>query len=240
MKKNTKNIIAAICARGGSKGVPRKNIRMLYGKPLIAHSISCAKKCHDIKRIIVSTDDQEIADTAQKFGAEVPFIRPKHLAQDNSAKWEVFQHLVWTIEKNEGSHIDVLVDLDTGVPLRKPEDISGCLNLLFSNDDIEVVTTAYEAERNPYFNMVEIDKSGFAKIVVKPEKPIACRQDAPKVFSLSPAVFAIKRDILWKYDHWSQSKFKIFELDRLRAIDIDHEIDFNFIEFLLTQGNNHE
>ena len=225
-------ILGAICARGGSKGVPRKSLRRLGGLPLIARTIQCAQACSMFDRVVVSTDDQEIAEVAKKYGAEVPFIRPAHLAQDDSPKWPVFRHLVESMERMTGQRVDVLVDLDLGVPLRQPSDITGCVeHLLASHAD--VVTTAYEAERNPYFNMVEVNTEGLCQIVKRLSKPIACRQEAPAVFSLSPSVFAIRRAALWQYEHWSQSKFQIYVVPRERAVDIDTETDFRFVESLM-------
>ena len=240
MKEHRTLVVGAVCARGGSKGVPRKNLRSFLGKPLIAHAIECARACPVLQRIVVSTDDQEIAEVAKKHGAEVPFIRPAHLALDDTSKWPVFQHLVETLEGTSGERVDVLVDLDAGVPLRKPSDIDGCVNQLLSGT-AEIVATAYEADRNPYFNMVELKADGFAKIVKSPEVPIVCRQAAPPVYSLSPAVYAIRRDTLWRYGHWSQARLEIYCLPRERAIDIDSKLDFRLAEFLmLHQGTNHE
>lgn len=232
MKKQESVIVGAICARGGSKGVPRKNLRPLAGIPLIAHTIRCAQACSILQRIVVSTDDEEIADVAKRYGAEVPFIRPAHLAQDDSPKGPVVQHLIQSLEQMTGERIDVLVDLDTGVPLRKPSDIVDCVDLLLAGQ-AEIVTTAYHAERNPYFNMVELDAEGLGKMVKPPAKPIVCRQAAPPVYSLSPAVFAIRRDILWKYEHWSQARLQIHVIPRERAIDIDTELDFRLVECLM-------
>jgi CMP-N,N'-diacetyllegionaminic acid synthase len=225
-------IVGAICARGGSKGVPRKNLRPLAGLPLIAHTIQCAQACPILQRVVVSTDDNEIMEVAKQYGAEVPFVRPAHLAQDDSSKWLVFRHLVQTLEQMTGRRIDVLVDLDTGVPLRQPSDIVGCVEQLLSGQ-AEVVGTAYEAERNPYFNMVEVDANGFAKIVKPPAKPIAYRQAAPLVYSLSPAVYAMLRDALWQYEHWSEAKLQIHVVPRERAVDIDTELDSRFVEYLM-------
>lgn len=226
-------IVGAICARGGSKGVPRKNLRLLAGRPLIAYTIQCAQACPILQRVIVSTDDQEIANVARQHGAEVPFIRPAYLAQDDSPKWAVFQHLVQTLEQMTGQQIDVLVDLDTGVPLRQPSDIAGCVQQLLNSRQVEVVVTAYEAERTPYFNMVELDAEGYAKIVKPLAKPITRRQEAPPVYGLSPAVYAIRREALWKYQHWSEAKLQIYVIPRERAIDIDTEADFQFVEYLM-------
>ncbi len=225
-------IVGAICARGGSKGVPRKNLCRLAGLPLIAHAIRCAQACTALQRVVVSTDDEEIAAIARQYGAEVPFIRPAHLAQDDSPKWPVFQHLVQTLELITGQRVEVLVDLDTGTPLRQPGDITACLEQLRAGS-AEVVVTAYEADRNPYFNMVEIDVDGLARIVKPSPKPIARRQDAPVVYSLSPAVYAIRRDALWAHDHWVESRLQIHVIPRERAIDIDSELDFRLVEHLM-------
>jgi CMP-N-acetylneuraminic acid synthetase len=232
--KSALMIVGAICARGDSKGVPRKNLRPLAGIPLIAHTILCAQACRTLKRVVASTDDEEIASVARQWGIEVPFMRPACLAQDDSSKWPVFQHLVSTLEEQDGQRIDILVDLDTGVPLRTPAHITQCVDLLLSSS-ADVVATAYEAERNPYFNMVEVE-GGLAKIVKQPDSPIASRQAAPKVFSLSPAVYAIKRDVLWKVEHWSQARLKLVEIPRERAVDIDTEIDFEFVNYLIEKA----
>jgi N-acylneuraminate cytidylyltransferase/CMP-N,N'-diacetyllegionaminic acid synthase len=228
-------IVGAICARGGSKGVPRKNLRLLDGLPLIAHTIRCAQACSGFQRIVVSTEDEEIADTARRYGAEVPFVRPAHLAQDDSPKWPVFRHLVETLEQLTRQRVDVLVDLDTGAPLRQPADILECVHQLVSSD-AEVVTTAYEADRNPYFNMVEVAGDGWARIVKPPTKPLTRRQDAPRVYCLSPAVYAIRRDTLWRYEHWSEARLQIHVIPRERAIDIDSETDFRLVEYLMRPG----
>ena len=232
MATTTPVILGAICARGGSKGVPRKNLRLLGGRPLIAHTIACAQACPSLSNIVVSTDDEAIASVAREYGADVPFIRPSHLAQDNSSKWDVFRHLVDAWEQLTGRRVSVLVDLDTGVPLRIPADITGCLDQLAAND-VDVVVTAYEAERNPYFNMVELDEAGLARIVSRPATPITSRQMAPRVFSLSPAVYAIRREALWTYDHWSRARVNVHVIPRERAVDIDVEADFRFIEYLM-------
>jgi CMP-N,N'-diacetyllegionaminic acid synthase len=212
--------------------VPRKNLRPLAGKPLIAHAIECARACPIFDRIVTSTDDDEIAAVAKQHGSEVPFLRPSYLAQDDSPKWAVFRHLVQYLEQSTDARVDVLVDLDTGVPLRQPADIVGCVEQLLSGS-AEVVATAYEAERNPYFNMVELTPDGLAQIVKPPAKPIANRQSAPQVYSLSPAIYAIVRDALWQYEHWSEAKLQIYPLPRERAIDIDSEFDFALVEYLM-------
>lgn len=232
MTSNKPYIIGAICARGGSKGVPRKNLRLLCGKPLIVHTIECARLCPELERVVISTDDEEIAAVARQFGGDVPFLRPTALAQDDSSKWDVFRHLVETLEKMDGHRVDVLVDLDTGVPLRQPLDITACIHLLLSKN-ADVVVTAYDPERNPYFNMVEVGEDGFARISKPLAQPITRRQAAPVVYALSPAVYAMRREALWQYNHWAQSRLQVHVIPRERAIDIDSEVDFRFVEYLM-------
>ncbi len=231
-----RNIVASICARGGSKGVPRKNLKKLNGIPLVGLAIECARNASIFDSIVVSTDDQEIAEIGRAYGAEVPFLRPDHLATDDSSKWMVFRHLVEEWEQSSGTRVDVLVDLDVGVPLRSPDDVRGAVSTLLGGD-ADVVNTAYEPERNPYFNMVELDGNGYAHISKRPEVPIVARQQAPAVYSLSPSAIAMRRNALWDYEHWSQAKLKVYVVPRERAVDVDTALDFQFVEFLSGQSH---
>jgi len=232
MNEESTVVLGAICARGGSKGVPRKNLRSLAGQPLIAHTIACAKQAQTLDALAISTDDAEIADIARQCGVAVPFMRPPELAQDQSSKWHVFRHLVETWERLNGRRVSALIDLDVAVPLRSPEDVDACVRQLLSTA-ADAVTTAYEPERNPYFNMVEIGADGWARVVAGGGGPITRRQDAPQVLSLSPAVWAVKRDALWNFEHWSLARLGLHPIPRRRAIDIDTELDLQFVEFLL-------
>jgi N-acylneuraminate cytidylyltransferase/CMP-N,N'-diacetyllegionaminic acid synthase len=226
-------ILATICCRGGSKGVKGKNIKFLKGKPLIAYTIEVAKQSSLINNLIISTDSREIADVAKQFGASVPFMRPADLASDTASKWPVFIHAVEEYEKYAGAQIDYLVDLDVTVPLKTSADIDGAIKLALSDSQIDVVITGYEPERNPYFNMMEVKANGFAEIVKQGDKPIVRRQDAPQVYSLTPAAYVIKRSALYEYEHWSKARCKIHPMPRERAVDIDTDIDFKMIEFLM-------
>jgi N-acylneuraminate cytidylyltransferase/CMP-N,N'-diacetyllegionaminic acid synthase len=183
--------------------------------------------------VVVSTDDEEIAAISLQEGAEVPFLRPAHLAGDNSPKWGVFQHLVQMLEARDNLRVDAIADLDAGCPLRLPDDVSACVDRLLATD-AEVVITASEPERNPYFNMVEVDNDGLAHVVKPLPRPITDRQSAPCVYSLSPSVFAIRRDALTAYSHWSEAKVRLHLIPRERAVDIDSETDFRYAEMLLT------
>ena len=228
-------ILATICCRGGSKGVPGKNIKLLNGKPLLAYTIESARQSKYINELIISTDDQAIADIARSYGANVPFMRPADLASDTASKWPVFIHAVETYEQLTGNTVDYLVDLDVTVPLKTYQDIDGAIQMALQNPETDVVITGYEPERNPYFNMMEIGEDGFASIVKKGTKPIVRRQDAPKVYSLTPAAYVVKKSALYEFEHWSNAKCKIYEMPRERAVDIDTEIDFKIVEFLIGQ-----
>lgn len=226
-------ILATICCRGGSIGVPGKNVKHLNGKPLIAYTIEAAQKSKFINDLIISTDDEEIASVAKAFGASVPFMRPADLASETASKWPVFIHALETYEKLSGNTVEYLVDLDVTVPLKTAEDIDGAIQLALSDLNADVVITGYPPERNPYFNMMEIDENGFAEIVKKGLKPIVRRQDAPPVLSLTPAAYVVKKSALYNFEHWSKAKCKIFEIPRERAVDIDSELDFKIVEYLI-------
>ena len=228
-------ILGTICCRGGSKGVLKKNTRLLNGIPLMVYTIETARKSIYLNDLIVSTDDELIMKIAQDKKVRVPFVRPDNLATDTAGKWPVFIHAVEEYEKLTGNSVSYIVDMDVTVPLKTTSDIDDAIVLALKNPHIDVVITGYEPERNPYFNMMEINKLGIAEMVKKSKKPIVRRQDAPKVFSLTPAAYVIKKDALYNYQHWSEAKCLISEMPRERAIDIDTEFDFKLIEFILNE-----
>jgi CMP-N,N'-diacetyllegionaminic acid synthase len=230
-------ILGTICCRGGSKGVPGKNIRLLNGKPLIAYTIETARHCTMLADVIVSTESREIANIAIEYGAKVPFIRPTSLATDEASKCPVFLHAVETYEEQFGREVSYIVDMDVTVPLKTAADIDGAIKMALRYPETDVVITGYRPEKNPYFNMMEVNKNGYAEIVAKSEEPIVRRQDAPKVFSLSGAAFVIKKSALYNYSHWSQAVCRVYEMPRERALDIDEEIDFEMIKLLLNRPN---
>jgi N-acylneuraminate cytidylyltransferase/CMP-N,N'-diacetyllegionaminic acid synthase len=192
-----------------------------------------AKDCKLIDELIISTDSEAIGNVALEFGGSFPFLRPSDLASDVASKWPVFIHALEFFEKQSGKTVDYLVDMDVTVPLKTGFDIERAIQLALSRTDVDVVITGYEPERNPYFNMMEIDENGYSKIVKKSDKPIVRRQDSPTVYSLSPAAYVIKKSALYEYEHWSKAKCLISPMPRERAIDIDSEFDFQLIEFIL-------
>jgi N,N'-diacetyl-8-epilegionaminate cytidylyltransferase len=218
-----------IFARGGSKGVPRKNIRPLGGKPLIAHAIETARACPSIDRIIVSTDDKEIADVARAFGAEVPFIRPEVLAQDSSPEWLAWRHAIQAVGLDDSG---IFVSIPTTAPLRSPLDVEATISEIASMR-ADICITVTPAASNPYFNMISVNASGCAELVIPP-KPgtVARRQDAPKVFEMTTAAYAAAPSFVLREQSLFSGRVKTVVLPRERAIDIDTELDFEIAEFL--------
>jgi CMP-N,N'-diacetyllegionaminic acid synthase len=227
-------MIATICARGGSVGVPRKNIRKLCGLPLIAHSIDQALACKAIEGVYVSTDDREIADIAAARGARVPFLRPAELATSSAPKIPVIEHLVSWVERRDGP-VSKIVDLDPTSPLRAQSDIEACIGLL--EDDVDVVITGYPAEKNPYFNMVERRPDGSIGLVKPPAGNVVSRQQAPPVYAMNASIYVWHRRTLSK-GIWN-GRIRLHEMPRERSIDIDSEIDFQLVELLLKARYEH-
>ena len=216
--------------------MPGKALRTLFNRPLIGIAIECGLNCPEIDTIVVSTEDKEIAQIARQYGATILSLRPVELAGATTPKWRVFRHVVQEWEAAaENQKVELLVDLDVGVPLREPRDISECIRTLHETD-AEVVVTAFRPSRNPYFNMVEKAGGAGYRIVKEPVHPLHNRQQAPVVFGLSPAVYVIRRDVLDRYDHWSQARMEIIEIPISRAWDIDEELDLKIVELLAEKG----
>ena len=226
------NYIALICARGGSKGLPDKNIRPLGGKPLISWSIDIAKKVDRISKVIVSTDSEGIVKIAKKYGAEVPFIRPIELAQDNSPEWLVWKHALEYLSKNKQMKIDALVIIPPTAPLRHVDDINNCLDE-FEKGQVDIVITVSEAHRNPYFNMIVNNKDGYSSLVIQPESRITRRQDAPVVFDMTTVAYVVRPQFLKESSSIFSGRVKSVCIPQDRAIDIDTLLDFKIAESLI-------
>ena len=221
--------IITICARGGSAGVPGKNIRMLCGKPLIAWTIGQALEAGIADHVFVSTDSQDIAEAAIAAGAQIPFVRPAELATATAGKLPVIQHLVEWVEANRGP-VRSIVDLDPTSPLRDVTDIQTCFKMLDAETD--VVITGYEADKNPYFNMVECKANGFFERVCRPASEVLGRQSAPTVYAMNASIYAWHRHTL-SSSLWDAQRIRLHVMPRERSIDIDHPIDFDLVELLM-------
>ena len=186
MIDQSQETIAFIFARGGSKGIPNKNLLKLGGESLIQISINHAKSTPEISRVIVSTDSTEIAKAAQSSGAEVPFLRPASLATDSAAEIEAWKHSLRYLLDTEGCLPKAMVSLPTTSPLRKIKDVSSAIEL-FNSSDADVVVAVTKANRNPYFNML-IEADGLMKLENQFHS-VYRRQDAPEFFDLTTVVY---------------------------------------------------
>ncbi len=226
--------VGFIFARGGSKGIPGKNIRLLAGKPLIAYAIETAFQSEFIDRVVVSTDDEKISQIAQDFGAEVPFLRPKELAKDNSPEWLAWQHAVKTLnEQDKGRDLDVFVGIPTTSPLRITEDVDRAIQA-FLEGESDVIITVKNTARHPAFNMVALNKRNYAKLILPPAQKISRRQDAPLVYDMTTVAYVAKPDFIVEANSIFEGKVKAVLIPEERALDIDTELDFQFAEYLMT------
>ncbi|MBT6471664.1 MAG: acylneuraminate cytidylyltransferase family protein [Candidatus Marinimicrobia bacterium] len=224
--------VALICARGGSKGLPGKNIKKLGGTPLIGWSIKVAKRIERVSRVIVSTDSEEIAEIALEYGAEVPFMRPKDLALDDSPEWLVWRHAINYLESRQGEKIEGLVVLPATAPLRSIEDVNDCIDE-FEKGEVDSVITVSEANRSPYFNMIVNDKKGYSSLVIQLKKGIVRRQDAPKVYDMTTVAYVVNTNFVKKFDGIFEGMVKSVVVPPERAIDIDTMLDFKIAEYLI-------
>lgn len=221
--------ICFIFARGGSKGLPGKNIRLLGGKPLIAHSIDIALANPRLAAVIVSTDDPEIADVARAYGAEVPFMRPQELATDHAPEWLAWRHAVEWFRRERGD-FDIFLSLPATSPFRLAEDVDSCLELLAGDTNADGVITVREAERSPYFNMVTLDAGGYADLVIRPTEYVARRQDAPVIFDVTTIAYALRPSFILEHEQLFDGRLRVVNVPAERALDIDTPYDFMLAE----------
>lgn len=226
-----KSVFCVIPARAGSKGLPGKNIKNLNGKPLIAYTIEQAKNSKYIDRVIVSTESLDIADISRKYGAEVPFMRPKKIASDKSSIFNVLLHAIKWMEEKEKYLFDILVLLHTTAPLRTIEDIDNSIKLLVDKNADNVFSVT-EAHRNPYFNMVEVHGKMVRRVK---ESNCVNRQSAPQVFDMNASIYVWWKDILMKKKSSFLRNSRIYVMPKERSVDIDDYIDFKIAEMFLKE-----
>lgn len=231
------NRICTICARGGSKGVKNKNIRDLAGKPLLAYTLEQARASGLFSLIVVSSDSTQILEVARGCGADMLVKRPADLATDNSAKLPAIRHCVEEAESSVGRTFRVIVDLDVTSPLRTPEDIRGVVDML-ETENVSNVITAAPARRSPYFNLVELGESGVVKLSKAHAAPIVRRQDSPACFDMNASIYAWQRSALFDYPSVFNADTRLFVMPEDRSVDIDSELDFEFVEFLMRKRGN--
>jgi N-acylneuraminate cytidylyltransferase len=220
-------IYAFIFARGGSKGLPGKNIRPLGGVPLLAHSIQTAKRTVGIEKVFVSTDSDDIAKVAIEYEAEV-IRRPAELATDSASEWLAWQHAVEHVRNKDGA-FDVFVSLPTTCPLRNERDVAKCISAL--DEVTDFVITVTPANRNPYFNMVVREPTGESRVVMS-GSGIHRRQDAPDVYDITTGAYVGRPDFIMTHSGLFSGRVCSVILPKERAVDIDDEYDFLVAERL--------
>lgn len=224
---------AFIFARGGSKGLPGKNIRPLAGKPLIQYSIDTAKKCPSIDEVFVSTDDIAIAEIARQAGAVI-IERPAELASDTSPEWLSWRHGIEWVERHFGK-FQYFVSLPATSPLRDVPDVEGAITQLKSSlADICIAITP--AERSPYFNMVKVLDDETCQLVIKPEGAVTRRQDAPDVFDITTVVYVATPAFIKNNDSLFSGTVTKVVVPKDRAVDIDDIYDFKMAETILSMN----
>lgn len=230
------SILCVIAARGGSQGVPGKNIRPLLGKPVITWAIDTAFGAPEIDRVVVSTDSQEIAEIAMRAGAEVPFIRPADLARPDTGKFQVWQHALNACEQKYHTRYELFVDIDCTNPLLESSDVSAAIDrfraLRTAKVAVDAVLTIAAARHNPYFNLVERSDRGL-KMSKTCGDTVLARQSAPPVYEHVAGVYVLDAAYLRRASHLLDGHAEGYEVPVEKAVDIDTEVDFALIELLL-------
>ena len=224
------DILITIPARGGSKGIPRKNIKPLNGKPLIYYAIDTARSIKADDNICVSTDDMEIKSVVEDYGLRVPFLRPDELSTDTAGTYEVLLHALDYYEK-QGKHYDIVLLLQTTSPFRTAEQVKEAL-ALYDRSQADMVVSVKECPSNPYYNVFEEDENGFLH-VCKGNGNIFRRQDAPKVYEYNGAIYIMDAEKLkTTHMHKMQKRVK-YIMDAQSSFDLDTMQDWEMAEMIL-------
>ena len=227
--------ICFIAARGGSKGVTGKNLKNIEGIPLITHTIQKALKSNIFSHVIVSTEDKKIARIAKESGAEVPFLRPKILAKDNSTTIDVILHAIKKLEQMN-YEFDVIANLDVTVPFLRMKDVKGAVELL-NRKKCDAVFAVYKQHLNPYYNIVEKNSNGFLKIVKPLRNKPKSRQSSPIVYQMN-GLHVIRKEIILKTKTWYTSKVLPFEIPIETGLMIDTPYEFQIAKHMFKIFNN--
>ena len=234
-------VLAIIPARGGSRGLPNKNIAILAGLPLIAHSLRLSKLCAEIASCIVSTDSAEIADIARDYGGEVPFLRPSALAQDDTPMWPVIRHALAQMEERDRLQYGSVLLLSPTSPGRLPEDVSRAIHLLKEDTNAVGVVAASRPSFNPRWVCIDLAADGYMRQSFPDGNDYVRRQDVPTVHRINGSLY------LWRRDHVTASEMpryftaphRMLEIPESRAVDIDSQQDLKLAEFMLREGMIH-
>lgn len=223
-------ILCLICARGGSKGIKNKNLLKISNISLIGHSIKMAKKINSFCKIVVSTDSTKIAKEAKKYGAEVPFLRPKNISKSSSAEIDAWKHAI-NFFKRKKFFFDAVVSLPCTSPLRKINDVKRCIKK-FKTKKFNTIIAVKKSLRNPYFNIVEKKADSFFNIVIKSKKYIHNRQVAPVTFDVSTVCFISETKYILKNNNLFNGKVGVVEVSPFSALDIDNLFDYKLAKLI--------
>ena len=229
-------IFAYIFARGGSKGIPGKNIKTIGGKPLIEYSINSAMENNLIDRTFVSTDCKQITQVAEKSNITV-IDRPKDLALDNSPEWLAWKHAIEYL-LSKGISFDTFISLPTTAPLRAKKDITACIDKLHSSSRFDMIITVSKSARSPYFNMVRENDLGFSELLIKTKNNINNRQEAPQVFDMTTVCYATSPNYIRNNTSLFSGNIGHVIVPKERAIDIDDPFDFKIAELIFKSVKN--
>ncbi len=225
-------VVCTICARSGSKAVADKNIRIIAGKPLLAHSIDQAREAGLFEHIAFSSDNQNYLEVAREAGSSIQVSRPPELASDSAGKIPAIRHCVAQVEEVIGHQVDIIIDLDCTSPLRFAADIVGSLKLLQQSGTGNVISGS-RARRSPYFNLVERKADSRIDLVKVPDKQLLRRQDAPQCYDMNASIYVWYRSALMEREGLFHEDTDIFVMPEERSIDIDSELDFDIVSMLL-------
>lgn len=232
-------ILITICARGGSKGIPGKNIKLLNGLPLIFYTIQVAnqfQKNHIGTSIVLSTDSDEIAKVAEDFGLKTNYHRPDYLAGDTVGKIDAINDVLLWQEETDNCQYDYILDLDVTSPLRNLKDLTDAFEIIQKNEKAINLFSVSPAGRSPYFNMVEQKNNGFFSQVKQPEGLLLSRQSAPEVYDLNASFYFYKREFFrLGYKGAITDRSLIYMVPHI-CFDLDHPIDFEIISYLMTNN----
>lgn len=226
--------LCTICARSGSKGVPDKNIRLIAGRPLLAHSIQQALDANIFEAVAFSSDSGRYLEIARAAGANILVRRPAELASDAAGKLPAIRHCAEEAEARLGHPADIIVDLDCTSPLRLPDDIRACVDLLLATGAGNLITGT-PARHSPYFNLVERMPDGRIALSKSPPTPLLRRQDAPPCYDMNASVYVWRRDALMERDGIFHSDTVLYVMPAERSVDIDSELDWDVVEMLLAR-----
>jgi len=231
------NVLALITARGGSKSIPKKNIAPLAGKPLIAWTIEAALQSRGLNRVIVSTDDKEIAQVGRDWGAEVPFMRPAELAQDDSPHIAVLEHAIRWLKAHDAACPHYIMTLQPTSPLRTAEDIDGAIQIAEARDAIAVVSVC-ETEHHPYLSK-RILEDGTLADFVSSDIAYLCRQALPPAYALNGAIYLNRCESLLRDKTFLPQGAYGYIMPHERSLDIDSLWDFYLADLILRDRHGH-